>query len=84
MGKSIVGPEYQRSYLTGQNERGIWEGQIYAYGFKTALHGCLQVTGSYCRRGVSGFSFKGVYRAPIGTTSREASYIVVSLSTRGF
>lgn len=43
-------------------------------GFRTARHGALQVTGSYWRRGVpSCFSFKGVYRAPIGTTRRLAS-----------
>lgn len=34
--------------------------RTYAKGFNTARHGCLQVTGSYCRNGVSGFSFKGV------------------------
>lgn len=45
----------------------------YQKGFKRARHVCLQVTGSYCRRGVSGFSFKGVYNAPMGTTSLEAS-----------
>lgn len=32
----------------------------YANGLRTALHGCLQVTGSYCSRGESGFSFNGV------------------------
>jgi hypothetical protein len=32
------------------------------------------MTGSNWRRGVSGFSFSGVYKAPIGTTSLEASY----------
>lgn len=45
----------------------------YAKGLSTALQGALQATGSYRRTGVSGFSFKGVYKAPIGTTSREAS-----------
>lgn len=45
----------------------------YAKGFSTALQGALQVTGSYCKSGVSGFSLRGVYKAPIGTTSREAS-----------
>ena len=46
----------------------------YANGFRTARQGGLQVTGSYRSSGVSGFSFKGVYRAPMGTTSREASW----------
>lgn len=32
------------------------------------------MTGSYCKSGVSGFSLRGVYKAPIGTTSREASF----------
>ena len=45
----------------------------HAKGLRTALQGCLQVTGSYWRRGVSGFSFNGVYKAPIGTTSLDAS-----------
>jgi hypothetical protein len=30
---------------------------------------------------VSGFSFKGVYRAPMGTTRREASFKVVSTTS---
>ena len=34
--------------------------RTYANGLRTALHGGLQVTGSYVRMGVSGFSFKGV------------------------
>jgi hypothetical protein len=34
--------------------------RTYAKGFSTARQGCLQVTGSYCRYGISGFSFKGV------------------------
>jgi len=46
----------------------------YQKGFSTDLHGGLQITGSNCRTGVSGISFRGVYRAPIGTTKREASY----------
>lgn len=44
-------------------------------GLRTDRQGCLQVTGSNCRRGVSDFSFKGVYRAPMGTTSLDASWI---------
>ena len=47
--------------------------EVYANGLSTARHGALHVTGSYCNKGVSGFSFKGVYRAPMGTTRREAS-----------
>lgn len=39
----------------------------YQNGLSTARHGALQVTGSYCRGSESGFSFKGVYMAPIGT-----------------
>ena len=46
---------------------------LYANGLSTARHGALHVTGSYCNKGVSGFSFKGVNRAPMGTTRREAS-----------
>lgn len=42
-------------------------------GFRTERQGCLQVTGSNCSNGDSGFSLRGVYRAPIGTTRREAS-----------
>ena len=38
-----------------------------------ALQGALQATGSYWSSGVSVFSFNGVYRAPMGTTSRDAS-----------
>lgn len=45
----------------------------YQYGFSTALQGGLQIIGSNCSSGVSGFSFNGVYRAPMGTTRREAS-----------
>lgn len=52
----------------------------YANGLSTARHGSLHVTGSYRSNGVSGFSFKGVYRAPMGTTSREASLTDVSSS----
>jgi hypothetical protein len=48
-------------------------------GFRTALQGGLQVTGSNWRRGVSGFSFRGVYNAPMGTTSLEASYFLLNL-----
>jgi hypothetical protein len=29
-------------------------------GFRTDLHGALQITGSNCKRGVSGFSLRGV------------------------
>jgi hypothetical protein len=32
----------------------------YQNGFNTERQGCLQVTGSNCRSGVSGFSFRGV------------------------
>ena len=42
-------------------------------GFRTPLHGGRHPTGWYWRRGVSVFSFKGVYNAPMGTTSRDAS-----------
>jgi hypothetical protein len=45
----------------------------YQYGLSTPLHGARHTTGSYCSNGVSVFSFKGVYRAPMGTTRREAS-----------
>ena len=39
--------------------------------------------GSYCSKGAS-VSFKGVYSAPMGTTSRDASYIEMSIwATRG-
>lgn len=57
---------------------GIFKGSLNAYqkGFNTDLHGCLQITGSNCKIGVSGFSFRGVYKAPMGTTRREASYAV--------
>lgn len=48
----------------------------YAKGFSTALHGCLQVTGSYCNKGESGISFRGVYRTAGGTTRRLASCLV--------
>lgn len=48
--------------------------ETYQNGFNTDRQGCLQVTGSNWRRGVSGFSFNGVYNAPIGTTRRDASY----------
>ena len=34
-------------------------GRGYQKGFMMALHCCTQVNGSYCRIGVSGFSFKG-------------------------
>jgi len=47
----------------------------YQKGFKTDLHGALQMTGSNCSRGLSGFSLRGVYKAPIGTTKREASWV---------
>lgn len=46
----------------------------YQKGFRTDLHGALQITGSNCNNGLSGFSLRGVYRAPMGTTRREASY----------
>lgn len=36
-------------------------------GLRTALQGALHETGSYCSNGVSGFSLRGVYRAPMGT-----------------
>ena len=49
----------------------------YQKGFRTARQGALQETGSYWSSGVSVFSFKGVYRAPMGTTSLEASYAAV-------
>ena len=42
------------------------------YGLRTARHGALHATGSYCTR-LSGFSLSGVYRTPIGTTRRDAS-----------
>ena len=45
----------------------------YQKGFKTERQGCLQVTGSKARTWLSGLSFRGVYRAPMGTTSLEAS-----------
>jgi hypothetical protein len=37
------------------------------------MQGGRQPTGWYCSSGVSVFSFKGVYRAPMGTTRRDAS-----------
>jgi hypothetical protein len=39
----------------------------------TALHGALHDTGSYGKSGWSDNSLRGVYKAPIGTTSLEAS-----------
>jgi hypothetical protein len=45
----------------------------YQKGLRTALQGALHATGAYWSSGVSVFSFKGVYRAPMGTTRREAS-----------
>ena len=48
-------------------------------GFNTDLQGCLHITGSNCSSGVSGFSFSGVYSAPMGTTSREASWTSLAL-----
>jgi hypothetical protein len=48
-------------------------GQTYQNGLSTPLQGALQTTGSYWSSGVSVFSFRGVYRAPMGTTRREAS-----------
>lgn len=53
---------------------------VYQYGLSTALQGGLQIIGSNCNSGVSGFSFNGVYRAPIGTTRREASCDKFSIS----
>jgi len=35
-------------------------GDAHQKGLRTERHGCLQVTGSKCSKGVSGFSFKGV------------------------
>lgn len=52
--------------------------KAYQNGFKTERQGCLHVTGSNCSSGVSAFSFSGVYSAPIGTTSLDASCIMVS------
>lgn len=51
---------------------------FYQKGFRTERQGCLQVTGSNCNRGVSSFSLSGVYRAPMGTTSLDASYAGIS------
>ena len=51
-------------------------------GFRTERHGCLQVTGSNCSNGDSGFSLRGVYRAPMGTTRREASCEVGQASSQ--
>jgi hypothetical protein len=36
-------------------------------GLRTARHGCLHETGSYCNSGMSSLPFNGVYSAPIGT-----------------
>jgi len=48
-------------------------GSAHQNGLRTERQGCLQVTGSNDRIGLSGFSLSGVYRAPMGTTSLEAS-----------
>jgi hypothetical protein len=60
MGRSIFVLGYQHC-CRGQTKRSMETSKrTYAKGFSTARQGCLQVTGSYCRYGVSGFSFKGV------------------------
>ena len=60
-GRSTAVHECQRSC---ENQRDHTEqrllGSTYAKGLRTALQGALHVTGSYCSRGVSGFSFSGV------------------------
>lgn len=43
------------------------------YGFKIARQGGLQATGSYSTGGRSSLTFKGVYKAEIGTTVLVAS-----------
>lgn len=43
-----------------RGEEGRMGGGSHQNGLRTERHGCLQVTGSNCSKGVSGFSFKGV------------------------
>lgn len=67
-------PSIHSTYLVSTCQHFRLQGiATHAKGFNTALQGCLQVSGSYWSRGVSGFSFNGVYKAPIGTTKRLAS-----------
>lgn len=47
--------------------------KTHQYGLRTALHGGLQVTGSYNTGGRSSLCLRGVYKADIGTTVRVAS-----------
>lgn len=73
-GRSKDGLWHPLGYFVSASALLIEKWKDYQKGFNTDLHGGLQITGSNCKTGVSGISFRGVYKAPIGTTKREASY----------
>ena len=68
-GTSTVDRAYLLDCTESARHMRLWPRFTDQYGLRTARHGALHATGSYCSNGVpSVFSFKGVYKALIGTS----------------